>query len=234
MLDATMTDLPASTRVCTPQRSSTPRAATQLGLPQRNATLDDQRNQRLPAHARLRGQPHQAATPSGSNPRWHVVATYAQAERRAVANLQRQGYHCWLPLIIVPRRDRVLRTLVHRVEVPLFPAYAFCQFDPQRDPWSPIRNTPGVYSLLMTAGKPAPVQHGAVEALQAAQAAREALGAEMPQWAPGTPCTLAAGPFAHHPAVVLSVTGRRARVSVLMFGALRGVTCAITALLPRD
>src|SRR5580765_2304489 len=89
--------------------------------------------------------------PSGSRPpgpRWHVVATHSQAERRATYNLSQQGYETYLPLVTVRRRDAAIRSLLHRVEVPLFAGYAFVRFDATRDPWRPITNTPGVYSLL--------------------------------------------------------------------------------------
>ena len=113
-----------------------------------------------------------ARTPSGSRPgpRWFVVSTYPQAERRALDHLQQQGYQAYLPLCTIRRRDRVLRTLFHPVEAPLFPSYAFVSFDPQHDPWRPIVNTLGVYALLRRPdGIPNPVARGAVEALRAAQ-----------------------------------------------------------------
>src|SRR5215469_2871571 len=56
---------------------------------------------------------------------WAVVQTHPQAERWAETNLRRQGYPTLLPLMRVRRRDRVLRSLFHTVEVPLFPGYCF-------------------------------------------------------------------------------------------------------------
>jgi transcription antitermination factor NusG len=185
----------------------------------------------------LCGQHSSAATPSGSRrgPRWHVVATYAQAERRAVANLNRQGYETYLPLTLVTRRDRVLRTLLHRVEVPLFPAYAFCRFDPDTTEWWPIRNTPGVFKLLTdTAGRPEPLANAEIRALQAAVADRATCQAETAQWAPGAPVALLAGALRGHPAVVLNTHGERATVAVLLFGALRQVVAPIAWLVARQ
>jgi transcription antitermination factor NusG len=185
----------------------------------------------------LCGQHSSAATPSGSRrgPRWHVVATYAQAERRAVANLNRQGYETYLPLTLVTRRDRVLRTLLHRVEVPLFPAYAFCRFDPGTTEWYPIRNTFGVYQLLTnSAGQPTPVADAEIRALQAAVADRATCQAETPQWAPGAPVALLAGALRGHPAVVLEVRGDHATLAVLLFGALRQVVAPVAWLVARQ
>src|SRR5580765_8317328 len=110
-----------------------------------------------------------APTPSGSRPgpRWFVVSTYAQAERRAEHALTRQGYEAYLPTLIVQRRDRVIRSMLHRVEAPLFPAYLFLRLD-LRDPWGPVRNTPGVFRLLTNADNiPEPVSETVIDALRA-------------------------------------------------------------------
>jgi transcriptional antiterminator RfaH len=177
-------------------------------------------------------------TPSGSRPgpRWFVVSTYPQAERRALDHLQQQGYQAYLPLCTIRRRDRVLRTLFHPVEVPLFPSYAFVSFDPQHDPWRPIVNTLGVYALLRRPdGIPNPVARGAVEALQALDALRRSIAPLGASWASGMPCSPAAGtPFAGHPAVVVSVTGQRAIIAMLLFGELRQVSVDVNNLVARD
>ena len=135
-------------------------------------------------------QPRSAPTPSGSRhagPRWFVVSTHPQAERRAVQHLAQQGYAIFLPLYAARRRDRVIRTMFHTVELPLFPRYAFVRFDAQRDPWRPILSTPGVYDLLRRrdTGMPEPVAGGATEALQALSDARRCLTPQNAQWRPG-------------------------------------------------
>jgi transcription antitermination factor NusG len=162
---------------------------------------------------------------------WAVAQTHPQAERWAAKSLAQRGYPTFLPLVHVTRRDRVLRSLTRVVEVPLFAGYVFVTVD---GPWSPIRYAPGVAALLMDGARPGRLADSAVSALQAAQAQRATPGAAAPQWAPGVPCTLGDGPFAGHPAMVLAVSGRRAQVSVLLFGALRTVSAATAALLPRE
>jgi transcription antitermination factor NusG len=162
---------------------------------------------------------------------WAVAQTHPQAERWAAQSLAQRGYSTFLPLVRVTRRDRVLHSLTRLVEVPLFAGYLFVTID---GPWSPIRYAPGVAALLMVGCRPGRLADGAVAALQGAQAMRAAAGAATPQWAPGAPCTLRDGAFAGHPAVVLAVSGRRAQVSVLLFGALRTVSAATAALLPRE
>jgi transcription antitermination factor NusG len=181
---------------------------------------------RLDRHHGLCGQTGEAATPSGSRwdggPSWHVVATYSQAERRAVANLRHQGYQAYLPLVTVSRRDRVVRSLRHPVEVPMFSGYAFVAFDAEADPWWPIRNTPGVYRLLTDgSGKPSAVARGAVEALRGAEALRAVSLLPNLKCAPGVPCRPRTGHVLEGvDAVVLQVGRDKALVSVLMFGQL--------------
>jgi transcription antitermination factor NusG len=162
---------------------------------------------------------------------WAVAQTHPQAERWASQSITQRGYTTFLPLVRVTRRDRVLHSLTRLVEVPLFAGYVFVIID---GPWTPIRYAPGVAALLMVGCRPGRLADGAVAALQGAQAQRAAAGAATPQWAPGTPVTLRDGAFAGHPAVVLSVSGRRAQVSVMLFGELRTVSAAIAALLPRE
>ena len=166
----------------------------------------------------------QAPTPSGSRlgPRWFVVSTRSQAERRAHQHLTEQGYQAYLPLITLTRRDRVTPTLLHRVQVPLFPSYIFVRFDPYRDPWRPILSTLGVYDLIRKPdGMPNPCPDDAMSALEATEAARATQPPENTQWAPGTPCSLAAGIMKGHPAVVLAVSRETARVGLLFLGEMR-------------
>jgi transcriptional antiterminator RfaH len=164
---------------------------------------------------------------------WGVCYTQPQAERWANANLQRAGFRTYLPLAIVTRRDRVLRSLTHRVEVPLFPRYLFVQHD-NPDFWRPIRETPGVHSVLQCANRMQYARAGAVEAVEAALALAAASPRETGQWAPGAAVALANGAFAGHPAVVLRVARETAHLSVLIFGGLREVQAPVAWLVARD
>jgi transcriptional antiterminator RfaH len=200
--------------------------------------LDTAANPALDTPQQVAG--NQRPTPSGSRPsgpRWHVVATHSQAERRATYNLAQQGYETYLPLVTVRRRDNAIRSLMHRVEVPLFAGYVFVRFDAARDPWRPITNTPGVYALLRSSstGIPEPVRAGAVEALQAGNEARRSIPPPGASWAPGAACSPGKGhPLAGHPAVIVSVGQNMALIAVMMFGELREVTVDVNCLMPRD
>jgi transcriptional antiterminator RfaH len=158
---------------------------------------------------------------------WAVAQTHPQAERWAVANLQRQGYVTFLPLCLVRRRDRVTPTLWHTVEAPLFAGYLFVTVDRH---WAPIAHTRGVRRLLMADAMPAIVANAEIRALEAVQA----LPAPPTPWEAGTPCSLAYGALAGAQAVVLDVHGEHATVAVLLFGALRQVVAPVAWLVARQ
>jgi transcription antitermination factor NusG len=191
--------------------------------------LDASHNLELPAP-----QPAPSPAPCGCNgARWTVVTVWPQADRYAASNLRRQGFVAFLPLTTVMRRDRVLPTLRHRVEVPLFSGYLFVQHDP-RDSWTPIRTTPGVRSMLRNGNQLQYARAGAVEAVQAAAALAASTDQDDAQWAPGAPCALGNGSLRGHPAVVLRVSRETAHLSVMIFGGLRQVQAPVAWLVARE
>lgn len=99
---------------------------------------------------------------------WYVVHTQPGAERRAEANLRRQGYETYLPRY---RRRRSHARRIELVERPLFPRYMFVRFDPAADRWRPILGTFGVCGLVRFGDRPVPVPGGIVDALRANEAA---------------------------------------------------------------
>jgi transcription antitermination factor NusG len=159
---------------------------------------------------------------------WAVCYTHPQAERWAAQNLTLRGYVTFLPLCTVRRRDRAVPTLFHPVRVPLFPRYVFAVID---GAWTPLRYCRGVRALLMDGdGHPHRLDAALVGTLQAMQ---EPAGDAVP-WAAGTPCSLAQGPFAGHPGVVLGVKRDTASLAVMVLGALRTVSAPLSALVPRE
>ena len=163
-------------------------------------------------------------------PYWAVCYTNPQAERWAAQQLQRSGYRVLLPLLAVRRRDRVVRSLWHVAEVPLFPRYLFVHLD---GPWAPICATPGVRSLLTDGTKPGRVSEAAVSALQASEALRRIPPPPETLWRPGVACEarLGGGQTVH--GIVISVRRQKATVAAIMFGALREITVATSRLQPR-
>ena len=68
--------------------------------------------------------------------------TKARQERKAVTNLQDQGFNVYLPS--TPRRDQFGDALGLE---PLFPGYCFCAAHMEQS-ISPLRSTPGVLSVV--------------------------------------------------------------------------------------
>jgi len=77
--------------------------------------------------------------------RWYVVQTKPREERRAVDNLERQGYRCKL---MTRDTERVRRGVRCFVAEPLFPGYLFIALDRHESDWSKIRSTRGVSRMV--------------------------------------------------------------------------------------
>jgi transcriptional antiterminator RfaH len=193
--------------------------------------LDAAPHTRLDAHEPV--SPLHLGCYSIRTPRWACVYTHPQAEIWADTNLRRGGYHTYLPLYATTVRDRATPTLRHVVHRPLFARYLFLRFDHHTESWSPVRATPGVADLIRAGSEVAYSSEAAVEALRATEGVRRFLPPPTASWAPGTPCSLAAGPFAGLPAVVISQHHDQAAITVMFLGHLRNVSVPLDALAPR-
>jgi len=76
---------------------------------------------------------------------WIAAATHACRERVAIANLERQGFSTYCPMLRkrirhARRQQDVLR--------PMFPGYVFICIDRERIAWRPILSTAGVRTLI--------------------------------------------------------------------------------------
>jgi transcription antitermination factor NusG len=168
-----------------------------------------------------------------ATPRWAVAQTHPQAEHFANTNLQRSGYQTFLPLHTIQRRDRTIPNLVHALVVPLFTRYLFVAHD-NPDLWRPIRETPGVASVITAGGKVQYARAGEVEAVQAAQAFGRSIRAAGASWAPGVPCSLRKGyAFEGLPGVITAIEGERASVAIMFLGQVRQITVPLECLRPR-
>lgn len=76
---------------------------------------------------------------------WFAVYTKPRQERTALAHLERQGFHCFLPMAVNPYQRRCQRA--PRIE-PLFPRYLFLHAAADRQSLAPVRSTRGVCSLV--------------------------------------------------------------------------------------
>ena len=162
---------------------------------------------------------------------WCVAHTEPGAEQYANDNLARTGYATYLPLIAVQRRDRVVRTMTHTVTVPLFARYLFVAND-NPSLWRPIRETPGVASVISSNGRAHHARAGAVEALQASEHTRRVLTARRAVPAVGQAVCVRYGIVAGHRGVVRSVRGDTASVQLLFLGELRDIRLPADALSP--
>lgn len=175
---------------------------------------------------------HYNASEQACGSRWAVCQTHPQAERWALANLTRQSFDAYLPLMAIQRRDRATPTIRHQVEVPLFAGYVFVAISSPF--WAPIQHTRGISRLLMAGNQPHYLFPGVLEAVRATESVRRHLVAEKPYWAPGTPCSLATGVFSGLPAVVLDAEGHdEVRIGVMFLGQIRQVVVAPQSLVSR-
>jgi transcription antitermination factor NusG len=93
---------------------------------------------------------------------WFAVWVKGRCEQEAASHLRARGYNPYLPTYFERRQwsDRV-----RMAELPLFPGYLFCRFDPQDR--LPILTAPGVIQILGVGKTPLPVADAEVEAIQA-------------------------------------------------------------------
>jgi transcription antitermination factor NusG len=94
--------------------------------------------------------------------RWYALQVRSRHEAIAAAILENKGYDKFLPLYRSRRQwsDRI----VH-LDLPLFPGYVFCRFDPG-DRSVPILTTPGVVRIVGIGGRAVPVDDAEIAAIQ--------------------------------------------------------------------
>jgi transcriptional antiterminator RfaH len=95
--------------------------------------------------------------------RWYVVQTQPNAERKAVAHLERQGFATYLPRYLKRRRHA---RKVETVSAPLFPRYLFVAIDLSVQRWRSIFSTVGVSRLVCSGDTPLPVPDKVIAALK--------------------------------------------------------------------
>lgn len=147
-----------------------------------------------------------------SGKRWYLVYSKPRQEQAAKENLERQGYHIYLPLLKVPRR-RLGRRVV-RVE-PMFPRYLFIELDTVKDNWAPIRSTVGVQKMVRFGVEPTPVPAGLVSALRAREDAQGVQNIPLHSYETGQRVRIEEGPFTGYEGIFIAKTGEE-RVLVLL------------------
>jgi transcriptional antiterminator RfaH len=142
-------------------------------------------------------------------PQWYVVQCKPREERRALENLERQRFCCYLPMLAV---EKLRHGSVRAVPEPLFPGYLFINLDELTDNWLPIRSTRGVIQLVRFREYPVPVAEAMIEGI------RERLTSDTPRipyLKPGERVRITQGPFSDVEAIFIANDGLE-RVVLLM------------------
>jgi transcription antitermination factor NusG len=94
---------------------------------------------------------------------WYALRVRSRFENTVAAHLHGRDHECFLPLHKCRRRwsDRI-----KEIELPLFPGYVFCKFDPSNR--LPILSIPGVFCMLGVGRVPLPVDEAEIAAIQTA------------------------------------------------------------------
>lgn len=102
----------------------------------------------------------EAPTISGA---WYALRVRSHYENTVTSHLHARGFESFLPLYQCRRRwsDRF-----KEYELPLFPGYVFCRFNPLNR--LPILSIPGVVSPVAIGRTPVPVDDAEITAIQAA------------------------------------------------------------------
>ena len=142
---------------------------------------------------------------------WYLIHTKIRRERVAQENLERQGYECFLPTILVEKlRGQRLRA----VEEPLFTRYLFIRLDTSLNAmsWSPIRSTLGVSRLVKLGHTPAKIEDTLVEEIRTKTSCQQV---HKRQFELGDAVVVTQGPFAGVEAIFEMADGEQ-RVMVLL------------------
>jgi transcription antitermination factor NusG len=131
--------------------------------------------------------------------RWFALSVMTRRERVVSQTLRSKGCVTLLP-VYTKRRQYAAR--FKECELPLFPGYLFCRFNPAAR--MPILTTPGVIQVVGAGREPVPVDASEIESLQTAIRSRAALQpCPFPQ--SGQKVRITDGPMAGITGVVMSV-----------------------------
>lgn len=161
---------------------------------------------------------------TSSEHRWYVVQSQPNAELKAVAHLNRQGFVTYLPRYLKRRRHA---RRVDIVAAPLFPRYLFVAIDMKATRWRSIYSTVGVSRMVCSGDLPTPIPNQIVTTLKAREDASGLVHLEhQPSFRAGDKIRVLDGVFADcfalyegmkdsdRVAILLDLLGRKVRVMV--------------------
>src|SRR5437867_10291615 len=102
--------------------------------------------------------------------KWFALYVKARHEKVVDRALHRVGFESFLPLYVL---RHVYAHCSKEHQIPLFPGYVFCRFDPLKR--TPILSTRGVISIVSVGRTPAPVADIEIFSLQLAIKAQRSL-----------------------------------------------------------
>jgi transcription antitermination factor NusG len=124
------------------------------------------------------------------NDNWFAISIRPRCENSVMKCLSAKGYCVFLPSY---HKRQAYSDRVRVLEVPLFPGYLFCRFNPAvRTAW--VVTTPGILKILSDGSKPIPVDVAEIDAIQRIVASRQASG-PWPYLCVGTRVQIRAGPL---------------------------------------
>ncbi len=150
----------------------------------------------------------QRAAESASNSRWYVIQCKPRQDARALENLVRQGFECYLPTLSAEKLRHGRKVAA---EEPLFPGYLFIHLDVSGENWAPIRSTRGVSQMVRVRDQPLPVGNEIVELI------RQRLATQQPQLClqSGERVLITDGCFSQLEAIFIATDGEH-RVTLLL------------------
>lgn len=155
---------------------------------------------------------------------WYVVQSQPNAEQKALAHLNRQGFGTYMPRYLKRRRHA---RRVDIVAAPLFPRYLFVSIDLSAQRWRSIFSTVGVSQLVCNSGAPAAISNQVIAALKAREGADGCIHLDnRPNFRVGDKVRVVEGAFldclglyegmkdSDRVAILLDLLGRKVRVTV--------------------
>ena len=150
---------------------------------------------------------------------WYALHVRSRQERVVEQSLIKKGYSAFSPLYR-SRRNRADRTV--ELDLPLFPGYIFCQFDPRLR--LPILKTPGIVAIVGSGNIPEPIEDIEISSIQKITMVAEDLVMPWPFFREGQRVRIEAGPLCgvegklirarNHSKLVVSVTLLQRSVAV--------------------
>jgi len=94
---------------------------------------------------------------------WFALTVRPRHDKAVASGLQAKGFETLLPTYKIRRR---YATRLKEWELPLFPGYVFCRFNPRVR--LPILTTPGVVGVVGAGPNPIPIDEGELDSLRRA------------------------------------------------------------------